>query len=122
MYARVDRKRARLKVRRRIRGKISGTAERPRLCVYRSLKHIYAQAVDDTTGRTLAFASTREKEIQAQQPYGGNVAAARLVGRTIAQRLLALGVEKVVFDRGGFRYHGRVKALADAAREGGLKF
>jgi len=122
MYARVDRKRARSKVRRRIRGKISGTAERPRLCVYLSLKHIYVQAIDDTTGRTLAAASTLEKELRQQQAYGGNIAAAKLVGRAVAERLRSQGIETVVFDRGGFRYHGRIKAVADAAREGGLKF
>ncbi|MEM6331940.1 MAG: 50S ribosomal protein L18 [Planctomycetota bacterium] len=101
-----------------IRKRILGTAERPRLTVYRSGKHMYAQVVDDLEGRTLASAST----VQAKIGYGGNVESAASVGTKIAEAAKAAGVEQVAFDRNGFRYHGRVKALADAAREGGLKF
>jgi large subunit ribosomal protein L18 len=122
MYSRKDRKGARVSVRRRIRGKVEGVAERPRLAIFRSLKHIYAQAIDDATGRTLAAASTRDAGCREQVKHGGNVDAAKVVGKTIAERLKEAGVEQVVFDRGGYRYHGRIKALADAAREGGLKF
>jgi large subunit ribosomal protein L18 len=95
-------------------------AQRPRLSVFRSHKHIYVQAIDDATGRTLAAASTREKELGVS--YGGNKTAAQAVGRAIADRLLAAGVKHVAFDRGSFQYHGRVRALAEAAREGGLQF
>jgi len=101
---------------------VSGTAERPRLCVYRSLEHIYAQVIDDRAGRTLVSASTADKETKKSLKGGGNVAAAKVVGKAIADRAKAAGVSKVVFDRGGYKYHGRVKALADAAREAGLKF
>jgi len=100
---------------------VQGTAERPRLNVYRSLNHIYVQVVDDLNGKTLVSASTAEGA-KAQRRTGGNVAAAKAVGKTIAERAKAKGIEQVVFDRGGYIYHGRVKALADAAREGGLKF
>jgi large subunit ribosomal protein L18 len=107
----------------RIRKKIRGEAERPRLSVFRSAKHIYVQAVDDQAGRTLASASTYEKEIREKlKSYTGNRDSAVLVGKSIAERLTKLGVSKAVFDRGGNRYHGRVKALADSAREGGLQF
>lgn len=106
----------------RLRNKISGTAERPRLNVFRSLQHIYAQLVDDVTGTTLVSANTLDKEIKEKFPYGGNVAAAEEVGKLIAKRALEKGIDTVVFDRGGYIYHGRVKALADGAREGGLKF
>lgn len=102
----------------RIRKRISGTAERPRLAVYRSLKHISAQIIDDTTGRTLAAASSLEKDLKAS----GNAEGAKLVGSKLAERAKAAGIERVVFDRGGFRYHGRVANLADGAREGGLEF
>jgi large subunit ribosomal protein L18 len=102
----------------RIRAKISGTAERPRLNVYRSLNHIYAQLIDDAQGVTLASASTMALKIQA----GGNIAAAKQVGKAVAEAGVAKGVKKVVFDRGGYLYHGRIKALADAAREAGLEF
>lgn len=122
MYSNKDRKGARLKVRRRVRGRVSGTAERPRLAVFRSLKHIYAQAIDDCAGNTLAAASTLDAECRAKTPHGGNVKGAVIVGEAIATRLLASGVKAVVFDRGGYRYHGRVKALAEAARKGGLNF
>ncbi|NPV88871.1 50S ribosomal protein L18 [Coprothermobacteraceae bacterium] len=106
----------------RIRKEISGTAERPRLSVYRSARHIYAQIIDDTVGHTLVSASTLEKEIREQVKDMTKSEQASLVGRLIAQRALEKGITKVVFDRGGFKYHGRVKALADAAREAGLEF
>ncbi len=122
MYSKKDRKAARLKVRRRIRGRVSGTAERPRLAVYRSLKHIYVQAIDDVAGRTLAAASTLDAEARDQVSYGGDVAAAKVVGSLIGKRLQEKGITRVVFDRGGYRYHGRVRALAEAAREAGLEF
>lgn len=102
----------------RIRKKVSGTAERPRLAVFRSLNHIYAQVIDDVNGKTLASASTTEKDLKSKT--GGNVEAAQKVGKTIAERALAAGVESVVFDRGGYLYHGRVKALLDASRAAGL--
>ncbi len=122
MYSKKDRKAARLKVRRRIRGRISGTAERPRLAVFRSLKHIYVQAIDDAAGTTVAAASTLDPEAREQVSYGGNVAAAKVVGGLIGKRLQEKGITRVVFDRGGYRYHGRVRALAEAAREAGLEF
>jgi large subunit ribosomal protein L18 len=105
-------------VHRRIRRKVSGTTERPRLAVYRSLNHIYAQVIDDVQSRTIVAASTTEKSLGAKT--GGNIEAAKLIGQTIAERALAAGVERVVFDRGGYLYHGRVKALTDAARAAGL--
>jgi large subunit ribosomal protein L18 len=107
---------------RHLRHKLSGTAGQPRLVVFRSLKHIYAQLIDDEAGRTLASSSTMAEPVKAQAPYGGNVSAAKLVGGAIAKKALELGIKRVAFDRGGFKYHGRVKALADAAREGGLEF
>ena len=107
----------------RIRRQLSGNAERPRLSVFRSARHIYVQAIDDLSGRTLAAASTVDKGLGEQFTSGtGNRDAAAAVGKAIAERLRATGVEQVVFDRGGNRYHGRVKSLADGAREGGLKF
>ncbi len=106
----------------RVRTRVAGSPERPRLCVYRSLNHIYAQVIDDGTGRTLAAASSLDKETRKQLKGGGNVAAAKVVGKEIAGRARAAGIEHVVFDRGGYMYHGRIKALADAAREAGLKF
>ncbi len=114
------RKRAEVRnaVHRRIRRKVQGTTARPRLAVYRSLNHIYAQIIDDEQGRTLAAASTAEKDLRGAT--GGNVEAAERVGRAIAERAIGLGIESVVFDRGGYLYHGRVKALTDAAREAGL--
>ncbi len=102
----------------RIRKKVSGTAERPRLAVFRSLNHIYAQVIDDTTGKTLAAASTVEKDLKGNS--GGTIASAQTVGKAIAERAQAAGVSQVVFDRGGYVYHGRVKALLDATREAGL--
>ena len=122
MYARKDRRAARQGTRRRIRGRIAGTAQMPRLAVFRSNKHIYVQAIDDETGRTLAAASSLEADARPEEGGTGSVAAAKAVGGAIAKRLKADGVDGVVFDRGGFLYHGRVKALAEAAREGGLKF
>jgi large subunit ribosomal protein L18 len=105
----------------RIRKKLQGTAERPRLNVYRSLNHIYVQVIDDLNGRTVVSASSAEGRKENRRS-GGNVAAAKAVGKTIAERAKEKGVNKVVFDRGGYIYHGRVKALADAAREAGLQF
>src|SRR4051812_35925443 len=105
-------------VHRRIRRKVRGSTERPRLAIYRSLNHIYAQIIDDEQGRTLASASTTEKELHGKT--GGNIEAARAIGRAIAERAQAAGINSVVFDRGGYLYHGRVKALTDAAREAGL--
>ncbi|MER3431598.1 MAG: 50S ribosomal protein L18 [Blastocatellia bacterium] len=102
----------------RIRKKVRGTTERPRLAVYRSLNHIYAQIIDDDNGRTLATASTTEKELAGST--GGNVEAAKRIGKAIAERAIAAGIRNVVFDRGGYVYHGRVKALIDASREAGL--
>jgi large subunit ribosomal protein L18 len=102
----------------RIRKKVRGSAERPRLAVFRSLNHIYAQVIDDDSGKTLATASTTEKALTGST--GGNIAAAQQVGKTIAERALAAGVSNVVYDRGGYVYHGRVKALLDATREAGL--
>ncbi len=106
----------------RVRGKISGTQEIPRLCVYRSLRHIYAQIIDDTKGATLATASTSSSEIKNDIVGKKKAEAAVFVGKLIAEKAKTLGIEKVVFDKHSFKYHGRVKALADGAREGGLKF
>ena len=111
----------RQRVHNRIRAKMSGTADRPRLNVYRSLNHIYTQLIDDIAGVTLASASSMSPKGTERQP-GGNVAAAKTVGRLIAERGREKGITKVVFDRGGYLYHGRIKALADAAREAGLEF
>ena len=119
MIKRPDSKKARLKRHKRVRAKVSGTAQCPRLCVFRSAKNIYAQIIDDLGGKTLVSASTVEKDFSG---YGGNKAAAKKVGELVAQRALEKGIDTVVFDRGGFIYHGRVKELADGAREGGLKF
>lgn len=106
----------------RIRERLKGTPQRPRLAVFRSLNHIYAQVIDDESGRTLAAASSRDKELDGKLKNGGNVAAAKLVGELVAKRALEKGVQLVVFDRGGLIYHGRVKTLAEAARAAGLKF
>jgi large subunit ribosomal protein L18 len=106
----------------RVRRVIKGTAERPRLAVFRSLNHIYAQLIDDATGRTLAAVDSRSADFRQRQASGGNVAAAKIIGELIAQRAKAAGINRVVFDRAGYQYHGRVKALADAARAGGLEF
>ena len=109
---------ARKRVHLRVRKKVIGTGARPRLAVYRSAKHIYAQAIDDGNGRTLAAASSREKDVSGV----GNVKSSATIGKLVAERLREKGIESVVFDRGGFKYHGRVKALADAARKAGLTF
>lgn len=119
MIKKYDSNAQRLKRHKRVRAKLSGTAERPRLDVFRSNTHIYAQVIDDVSGRTLAAAASNEKDFGL---YGGNCEAAKKVGQLIAERALKAGVENVVFDRGGYLFHGRVKALADAARESGLKF
>jgi large subunit ribosomal protein L18 len=112
--------RRQLRRRRHVRSKVKGTAERPRLTVFRSSKHIYAQLIDDATGVTLVAASSRTKG--AALAYGGNIKASQAVGKKLAEVALAKGITMAAFDRGHYRYHGRVKALADAAREGGLKF
>ena len=119
MIKRPDTKGQRMKRHSRVRGKISGTAERPRLCVFRSESNIYAQIIDDVAGNTLVAASSVEKGFDGN---GGNCEAAKKVGAAIAERALKKGIEDVVFDRGGYIYHGRVAALAEGAREGGLKF
>ena len=119
---RLNRDAKRQRVHSRVRLKVSGTADRPRLCVYRSLDHIYAQVVDDRAGKTLVSASSNDKITKESIKGGGNIAAAKIVGKAVAERAKAAGVQKVVFDRGGYKYHGRVKALADAAREAGLQF
>jgi len=106
----------------RVKKKVVGTSERPRLNVFKSLNHIYAQIIDDYAGRTLVSASTNDKEMKGKIKSGGNIEAAKVVGVLIAKRAAGKGIGKVVFDRGGYLYHGRVKALADAAREGGLEF
>lgn len=106
----------------RVRKNLSGTSAKPRLCVYRSLKNISVQVIDDETGKTLAAASSLDKDVRAEAAYGGNKNAAKLVGKKIGAAAIAAGVEEVAFDRGGFLYHGRVKELADGAREAGLKF
>lgn len=110
----------RVRIHQRIRQRVAGSTERPRLAVFRSVKHIYAQVIDDSKGHTLVSASSAEKS--ASIGSGGNVAGAKDVGKLVAQRAKEKGVTKVVFDRGGYLYHGRVKALADAAREAGLEF
>ena len=119
MVNKADTNKARLNRHRRVRGKIKGAAERPRLDVFRSNSNIYAQIIDDVKGVTLAAASTVEKDFDG---YGGNKEAAKKVGALVAKRALEKGIETVVFDRGGYIYHGRVKELAEGAREGGLKF
>jgi large subunit ribosomal protein L18 len=106
----------------RIRSRLAGRPHVPRLNVFRSLGHIYAQIIDDSRGQTLVSASSRDKEVRKTLKTGGNVAAAKVVGQVLAQRARAAGLSRVVFDRGGYAYHGRVKALADAARDAGLEF
>ena len=119
MIKRPDTRGQRIKRHNRVRGKISGTAERPRLSVFRSENNMYAQIIDDVAGSTLVAASTVEKAFEGN---GGNCEAAKKIGAVLAERALQKGIEEVVFDRGGYIYHGRVKALAEGAREGGLKF
>lgn len=113
---------ARLRRHKRIRKTVSGSAQRPRLSVFRSLKHIYAQIINDSEGKTLVSASSLDKELKGLAKTGGNLEAAKLVGSLVAKRAMESGIKKVAFDRGGYFYHGRVKAVADAAREAGLEF
>ncbi|MEJ2111289.1 MAG: 50S ribosomal protein L18 [Acidobacteriota bacterium] len=122
MITQMDRAKERRRIHKRIRKTVTGSASRPRLCVFRSLKYMYAQVIDDSQGLTLAAASTGEKELRGSLKYTGNVEASKLLGKTIAERAKAKGIESVVFDRGGYLYHGRIKAVAEAARESGLKF
>jgi len=122
MISKKNRKEITAKRHRRIRVTLSGTAERPRLAVYRSTKHIYAQIIDDVNGCTLVSAGSVEASLKDQIPHGGNVAASKVIGTLIAERAKTAGITQVVFDRGGNLYHGRIAALADAAREGGLEF
>jgi large subunit ribosomal protein L18 len=123
----VSQQRKLVQVRRRrrqlhVRKKLFGTPERPRLAVFRSSKHIYAQVINDQNGTTLASASTLDPEVKGQKSYGGNKAAASIVGKVVAERAKQAGIDKICFDRRSYKYHGRVQALADAAREAGLKF
>ncbi len=122
MFKKTNKNMNRLKRHKRVRGKVMGTPERPRLNVYRSLKSIHAQIIDDVTGITLVAASGLEKEIKDQFEFSGNKEAAEAVGKLLAKKAQEKGIESVVFDRGGYIYHGRVKSLADGARAGGLKF
>ena len=119
MIQKIEKNEIRLRIHQRIRRRVRGTAERPRLAVFRSVSHIYAQVIDDAQGRTLVSASSVEKSLRTN---GGNVAAAKAIGQAVAERAKEKGIAKVVFDRGGYLYHGRVKALADAARAAGLEF
>ena len=119
---RLSREEHRRRIHVRMRKRIIGTTERPRLAVHRSSRHIRAQVIDDASGRTIVAASSLDKEVRAKLKGGGNIAASKVVGKEIAERARAKGVEQVVFDRGGYQYHGRVQALAEAAREAGLKF
>ena len=122
MLQKPDKNKSRQKRHFRVRKNLSGTSQRPRLNVFRSLNHIYAQIINDETGTTLVSASTMDKEVSATLNYGGNINAAQVVGKLVAERAVAKGISKVVFDRGGYLYHGRVAALAAAAREAGLDF
>jgi large subunit ribosomal protein L18 len=119
MIRKIEKKEIRSRIHSRIRRKLRGTAERPRLAVFRSVAHIYAQVIDDSAGTTLVSASTVDK---GGKTGGGNVAAATAIGKLVADRAKEKGIQKVVFDRGGYQYHGRIKALADAARSAGLEF
>ncbi len=119
MIHKIEKKEIRNRIHRRIRRKLQGTAERPRLAVFRSVAHIYAQVIDDSQGKTLVSASSVDKGARTN---GGNVAAAKAIGKAVAERAKEKGITRVVFDRGGYQYHGRVKALADAARAAGLEF
>ncbi len=118
----LSKEQSRIKRHQRIRKRLQGTGEKPRLSVYKSLNHIYAQLIDDAAGKTVLSASTVEKEIRTALKHGGNLEAAKKVGASLARKALGKKITTVVFDRGGYRYHGCVKALADAAREQGLKF
>jgi large subunit ribosomal protein L18 len=119
MIHKIEKKEIRSRIHKRIRRKLAGTSERPRLAVFRSVAHIYAQVIDDNAGKTLVSASSVDK---GGKTNGGNIAAAKAIGKLVAQRAKDKGIKSVVFDRGGYQYHGRVKALADAAREAGLEF
>ena len=119
MIRKTEKKQIRTRIHKRIRRKLAGSPERPRLAVFRSVAHIYAQVIDDTRGQTLVSASSVDK---GGKTKGGNVAAAKAIGKLVAERAKEKGIKAVVFDRGGYQYHGRVKALADAAREAGLEF
>src|SRR6476646_3541304 len=119
MIRRTEKKQIRSRIHKRIRRKLAGTTERPRLAVFRSVAHIYAQVIDDTQGKTLVSASSVDKGAKTN---GGNVAAAKAIGKLVADRAKEKGIKSVVFDRGGYQYHGRIKALADAARAAGLEF
>jgi large subunit ribosomal protein L18 len=119
MIRKLEKNEVRNRIHTRIRRKLSGTTERPRLAIFRSVAHIYAQVIDDTAGKTLVSASSVDKGAKAN---GGNVKAAQAIGKLVAERAKEKGIKSVVFDRGGYHYHGRVKALADAAREAGLEF
>ena len=119
MIKKLDNNTIRTRIHKRIRRKLAGTPERPRLAVFRSVAHIYAQIIDDTKGATIVSASSVDKDGKAN---GGNVAAAKTIGKLVAERAKEKGIKSVVFDRGGYQYHGRIKALADAAREAGLEF
>jgi large subunit ribosomal protein L18 len=119
MIRKIEKKEIRNRIHRRIRRKLAGTAARPRLAIFRSVAHIYAQVIDDAQGQTLVSASSVDKTAKTN---GGNVAAAKAIGKLVAERAKEKGIKSVVFDRGGYQYHGRVKALADAAREAGLEF
>jgi large subunit ribosomal protein L18 len=119
MINKPEKKEIRSRIHRRIRRKLSGTPQRPRLAVFRSVAHIYVQVIDDTEGKTIVSASSVDK---GGKTNGGNVAAAKSIGKLVAERAREKGIKSVVFDRGGYQYHGRIKALADAAREGGLEF
>lgn len=122
MVKKISRAKIRQKKHRRIRHRLSGTAQAPRLAVFRSNQHMYAQIIDDTAGSTLVSASTLQEEVKAGLEYTNNIEAAAKVGEVIGKRAVEKGIKKVVFDRGGFLYHGKIKALADAAREAGLEF
>ncbi|PWT97481.1 MAG: 50S ribosomal protein L18 [Terriglobia bacterium] len=119
MIHKIEKKEIRSRIHKRIRRKLQGTAERPRLAVFRSIAHIYAQVIDDSAGKTIVSASSVDKAIKTN---GGNLAAAKAIGKTVAERAREKGIQRVVFDRGGYQYHGRVKALAEAARAAGLEF
>ena len=123
MIKKPEKKQIRNRIHKRIRRKLSGTAARPRLAIFRSEAHIYAQVIDDVAGATVVSASTVDKSAKGDKAVkGGNVAAAKAIGKLVAERAKEKGIKSVVFDRGGYQYHGRVKALADAAREAGLEF
>lgn len=122
MIKKVNRNEVRVRKHVRVRKKVSGTAECPRLAVFRSASHIYAQVIDDDKGVTLVAASTLDKAIKEKVAFGGNIEAAKEVGKLVAEKAIEAGISEVVFDRGGYLYHGRIQALADSAREAGLKF